>query len=134
MQLRETEQQLRTGSSGIAGCTAFAGRLQPLVQPPVQPLVQPPELWPPERFQQYLRDPKWSSQTRTKYANKRLVTQRHGPIACNETVDDPAVTADTFRCSENHPRAADECNFKCMPQSCVTQQLLLRQFGRFYSG
>jgi len=95
------------------------------------------QLWPPsedgqDSFRGYLDDPKWSSQVRVKYANKRLVTVRHGAIACNETV--PAdTTADTFKCGENH-RTAEGCNFKCIPQTCVTQQMLEREYGTFYRG
>ena len=89
-------------------------------------------LWPADSFERYLREPRWSKQVRVKYANKRLVTTRHGAIRCNESVD-ARVTVDQFKCSDNH-RTAAECNFDCMPQSCVTQQMLERQFGRFYSG
>ena len=88
------------------------------------------ELWPQDSLQQYLRDPVWSRQTRTKYANKRSVTVQGGAIRCNETVE-ATVTADTFKCSENHQSAA-QCNFKCIPQSCVTQQLLEKEFGTYY--
>ena len=90
------------------------------------------ELWPQDSLQQYLRDPVWSRQTRTKYANKRSVTVRGGAIRCNETVE-ATVTADTFKCSENHQSAA-QCNFKCIPQTCVTQQMLERVYGSFYRG
>lgn len=62
---------------------------------------------------------------------KKLVTMRGGAIACNETV--PELTADSFQCGENH-RTAERCNFRCLPQSCVTQQLEEKAFGRFYDG
>lgn len=91
------------------------------------------QLWPDQSdFQRFLDEPLWSRQVRMKYANKRFVTMRHGAISCNESVP-AATTADTFKCSENHQSAA-ECNFRCIPQTCVTQQMLERAFGSFYSG
>jgi len=91
-------------------------------------------LWPrgPEGedlFQTYLRDDKWSSQTRLKYSMKTLVTMRGGPIACNESV--PAATADQFKCNENQ-YTAEFCNFRCMPNSCVTQQIEENLQGHHY--
>ena len=71
-------------------------------------------------------------QVRFKYANKRQVAMRHMPISCNATVP-AAVTADTFQCGDNHQDAAG-CNFQCMPLTCVTQQMMMKHFGFFYSG
>ena len=82
------------------------------------------QLWPDGAFQQYLAEPSWSKQTRSKYAHKRRVTMRHGGIACNETVP-ASTTANSFQCSDNH-RTAEGCNFKCIPQTCVTQQARAR--------
>jgi hypothetical protein len=83
------------------------------------------QLWPDGAFQQYLAEPSWSKQTRSKYAHKRRVTMRHGGIACNETVP-ASTTANSFQCSDNH-RTAEGCNFKCIPQTCVTQQARARR-------
>ena len=83
-------------------------------------------LWPQGSFERYLHDPKWSSQVRIKYENKWRTTMRHGPIRCNETIAAGLITADMFKCSENHV-SASECNFECIPQTCVTQQMLERE-------
>jgi hypothetical protein len=81
-------------------------------------------LWPDRRdFARFLRDPKWSRQVQRKYSNKKLVTTRHGAIRCNESVH--AVTADSFKCSENHGHDASGCNFRCLPHTCVTEQVSL---------
>jgi len=92
-------------------------------------------LWPPsangeDSFHSWLDEPLWSKQTRLKYHMKRLITTRGGPIACNESVPLPS-TADTFKCNENQYSAAG-CNFRCIPQTCVTQQLQERLFGHHY--
>jgi hypothetical protein len=91
------------------------------------------QLWPgQDAFKNYMHENTWSMQVRIKYANKKLVTVRHGAIACNESVA-PTITADTFKCSDNNPTAAS-CNFKCIPQTCVTQQMMEKEHGFFYSG
>jgi len=89
-------------------------------------------LWPSGSFERYLNEQTWSKQVRMKYANKKDVTVRHGAIKCDETVDE-RLTADSFKCSENHHTAAG-CNFKCLPQTCITQQMLERENGFFYAG
>lgn len=67
-------------------------------------------------------------QVRSKYRNKKMVTSRHGPIVCNETLDWAASTADTFKCSDTH-MSAESCNFKCLPQTCVAQQMLSKAYS-----
>ena len=88
------------------------------------------QLW-PDDFQKYLKLGRWSSQVRFKYRNKKAVTTRHGPIACNETLPE-RTTADTYRCSENHD--GSECNFMCIPQTCIAQQMLIKAHGRLQYG
>ena len=93
------------------------------------------QLWPNDDFQEYLNMEgtlMWSRQVRMKYLNKALVTRRHGKISCNSTVSEQ-TTAESFKCSENH-HSAEGCNFQCIPQTCITQQLMERQIGFFYSG
>lgn len=92
------------------------------------------ELWSTEdveddiTFDSWLRLKRWSRQTRLKYAMKKRITQGGGPIACNASMPQPA-TADSFKCGDHH-RSADLCNFRCIPHSCITQQLLKKKFGR----
>ena len=62
------------------------------------------------------------SQVRRKYAMTKRLTTRGGPIACNETL--PArTTADTYKCRQS---TGEFCNFRCIPHSCATHQLLRR--------
>lgn len=79
-------------------------------------------LWPDSEraFRQFLDESLWSSQVRLKYRMKHAVTKRGGRIACNGTLPAPS-TADSFQCGENF-RTARNCNFQCLPQTCVTQQ------------
>lgn len=86
------------------------------------------QLWPdPAAFAAYRAEPKMSAQVRVKYANKRRVTIAHGPVACNATLP-PSVTAADFKCDEQHGSAA-ECNYKCLPYTCATEQMLERKHG-----
>ena len=64
---------------------------------------------------------------RRKYAMKTMLTTRGGPIACNETL--PArTTADTYKCN-GRQSTGEFCTFRCIPQSCVTQQLQAKLAG-----
>ena len=86
------------------------------------------QLWPdPAAFAAYRSEPKMSAQARVKYANKRRVTMAHGPVACNATLP-PSVTAADFKCDEQYGSAA-ECNYKCLPYTCATEQMLERKHG-----
>ena len=69
------------------------------------------------------------AQVRAKYHYKKRSTSRHGPIACNETFDWAASTADTYQCSDNFHRSAESCNFKCLPTTCVIQEMIMKEFG-----
>ena len=90
-------------------------------------------LWPggERTFHRFLNADRWSAQVRMKYRNKHMVTTQGGAIACNETVS--PSTASDFKCNDNHP-TAEFCNFKCLPQTCVTQQLSEKALGYFYLG
>jgi hypothetical protein len=58
---------------------------------------------------------------------KTNLTTRGGPIACNETLP-VRTTADTYRCNERQ-NTGEACTFRCIPQSCVTQQLQAKLAG-----
>ena len=58
---------------------------------------------------------------------KTMLTTRGGPIACNETL--PArTTADTYKCNSRQ-YTGEFCTFRCIPQSCATQQLQAKLVG-----
>lgn len=101
-----------------------------------EPFDQHEQLWPQgdAYFQQWMKF-KSSKATAVKYASKRFVTMRGGNIACNTSVP-VDVTANTFRCGENHfdPHDRQYCNFRCTPQSCIMQQLHRKEYGRLDRG